>query len=252
MSLEAIKKKAVLKAPRILAYGPSGIGKSSFGATLEDPIFLLTEDGLGTIQVDHFPLAKKRIDVKESLESLLKDKHSYKTLVLDSADWLEPLIHDFVCEKNDWSDISQGSYGKGYQAALEIWREYIDLTNALRDQKGMTILNLAHVLIRRFEDPVTDSYDRFEIKLHRKAADLLIENSDAVFYMAYKKGVVQTTGKGGSSTKVLNGDRTIFCEETASYLAKNRYQLKPEMPFSWKEISSMIRENAKSNQSDSS
>ena len=251
MSLKNIKKKSVLKAPSLLAYGPAGIGKSSFGSTLDKPIFLLTEDGLGTLQVDHFPLAKSWLEIKESLLSLLKEDHDFKSVVLDSADWLEPLIWDHVCKENDWADISSAAYGKGYTAALEIWREYIALTNSLRDQKGMTILNLAHVLIRRFEDPVTESYDRMEIKLHRKAADLLIENSDAVFYMAYKKGTVQTAGKGGTQTKVLNGDRTIFCEEQAAYLAKNRYQLKAEMPFSWKSISDMIRANAKANAEES-
>ena len=130
MSLENIRKKSVVKAPRILAYGPAGIGKSSFGATLENPIFLLTEDGLGTLQVDHFPLAKTWLEIKESLTTLLKEKHTFKSLVLDSADWLEPLIWDHVCKENDWADIGSAAYGKGYTAALEIWREYIALTNA--------------------------------------------------------------------------------------------------------------------------
>ena len=101
MSLKNIKNKSVLKAPRLLAYGPAGIGKSSFGSTLDKPIFLLTEDGLGTLQVDHFPLAKSWLEIKESLLSLLKEDHDFKSVVLDSADWLEPLIWDHVCKEND-------------------------------------------------------------------------------------------------------------------------------------------------------
>ena len=58
MSLANIRKKAKQKPPRIVLYGGAGIGKTFFAASMNKPIFLLLEDGLGQIEVDHFPLAQ--------------------------------------------------------------------------------------------------------------------------------------------------------------------------------------------------
>jgi hypothetical protein len=40
------------------------------------PIFILTEDGLGRLEVDHFPVAKSYKDVQEALASL-KGEHDF-------------------------------------------------------------------------------------------------------------------------------------------------------------------------------
>ncbi len=48
--------------PRILVYGTEGVGKSSLAATTPKPIFIQTEDGLGEIDCDKFPLAKSLED----------------------------------------------------------------------------------------------------------------------------------------------------------------------------------------------
>jgi hypothetical protein len=107
----------------------------------------------------------------------------------------------------------------------------------LRDEKGMTVLQIAHNQIKRFESPEIEAYDRHELKLHRKAADLILEHSDCCFFANYKLGTVKVQGKGGQiSTKATQGDRIIYTQERPAFLAKNRYGLEPEMPFDWSEI----------------
>ncbi len=244
MSLSDIREKSQLKPPRLLVYGTAGVGKTSFGAAMDRPIFLLAEDGLGTIQAKHFPVCKTWEEFKGRLETLIKDDHDYKSLIIDSVDWLEPLIWKHVCEKNKWANIDSPGYGKGFTAALEVWREYTGLLGILREQKKMVNCQIAHTIIKRHEDPETEAYDRYTIKLNQKAADVLQENSDCVFFMTYKKGTVKTQGKGGSNVKVVSGDRVIYTEERASHLAKNRYQLPYEMPFDWATIRDAIKGNA--------
>ena len=55
-------------------------------------MFIVTEDGLGTLEVPHFPLATSFAEVMEALYALYNEPHEFGTVVIDSVDWLEPLI----------------------------------------------------------------------------------------------------------------------------------------------------------------
>ena len=236
MSLANIRQKAKLKPPIMVLYGPGGIGKTSFAATMNKTIIVQAEDGIGKIDCPHFPVAKSYTEFVDNLKALINEKTEYKTVCIDSLDWLETLIHEHVCQQNGWPEISSPSYGKGYMVALETFKEYLGLLNQLRE-KGFTILQIAHNEIKRYEDPSLEPRDRHQIKLHRKAADLVIEHSDAVFFANYKIGTIQVKGKGGGmTTKLKQGDRTIFTQETPGFQAKNRFGLDSEMPFDWSAI----------------
>jgi hypothetical protein len=164
------------------------------------------------------------------------DKHEFKTLIVDSLDWLEPLIWAKACKDNNWKSIEQPGYGKGYVEVLKYWREYIDILNELRD-KGMTVIQIAHNQIKKVEDPRIEPFDRHELKLHRKAADLILEHSDACFFASFKLGTVKVQGKGGNmTTKAVSGDRVVYTQEKPAYLAKNRYALPEELPMDWETI----------------
>ena len=45
--LQSIKTGRDNLPPRIMEYGVEGVGKSTFGASAPNPIFVQTEDGLG-------------------------------------------------------------------------------------------------------------------------------------------------------------------------------------------------------------
>ena len=236
MSLANIRKKAKQKPPRIVLYGGAGIGKTFFAASMNKPIFVLTEDGMGKIEADHFPLATSFEDVLKNLQSLIDNENDYKTLVVDSLDWLEPLIWDKACQDNNFKSIESVGYGKGYVEALKYWRIYLNLLNELRE-KGYTIMQIAHNQIKRFESPEIEAYDRHELKLHRKAADLILEHSDCCFFANFKLGTVQVKGKGGNmTTKAVAGDRVVYTVEKPAYLAKNRYALPESLPFDWETV----------------
>lgn len=224
------------KPPRILIYGPHGLGKSTFGALADRPVFIQTEDGLsGLPDVQAFPLAKSYDEVREQLIYLSQADHGFKTVVVDSVDWLEPLIWRKLCEQENVEQIEKvgGGYGKGYNMALDIWREYIKGLNYLRDVRNMTVIQIAHAQIKRFDNPETEGYDRYEIKLHKAAASLLQEHSDIVLFANYFVGIAKENkafSKEGR-TRAVGGERVLYTCERPSAVAKNRYGLPEEIPF---------------------
>ena len=99
------------KPPRICIYGEHGIGKSTFAAKFPKPIFIQTEDGLNQIDCAKFPLAKKLTDVVMYLETLKVQDHDYKTVVIDSLDWLEKLAQEYICKQENRNSIAD--FGRG-------------------------------------------------------------------------------------------------------------------------------------------
>jgi len=234
MDLSQVSKGGKMKPPRILMYGQAGIGKTTFGAAAPKPIFLPIEDGLGKIEADAFPSPKSYIEVRDALDALIKEDHDYKTIVVDSLDWLEPLIWSHTCDQQGYKTIEQPGYGRGYVEALKYWREFCDRLNFLRDTKAMCTILVGHSIIREFKSPDTDSFDRYQIKLQQKAADLVAEHSDAILFANYKKSTMKSESRGGQRTRAIGtGERVMYTEERPAWLAKNRYGLPAEMELSW-------------------
>ncbi|MCB9850830.1 MAG: ATP-binding protein, partial [Phycisphaerales bacterium] len=141
--------------PRFVIYGSEGVGKSTVAAQAPRPIFVPTEDGLDQIDCSSFPLAQTFTEVEAALRALLTEAHEYQSVVIDSLDWLERLIWDELCRQFAVTSIEKvdGGYAKGYTHALGHWRRILDLLNALRTQRSMCVILLAHAKVERFEDP---------------------------------------------------------------------------------------------------
>ncbi|MEO5376055.1 MAG: ATP-binding protein [Alphaproteobacteria bacterium] len=235
ISLASLKHSTALAAPRILIHGVAGVGKTTFAAGAPAPVFILTEDGLGTLTSDHFPTARTFEEVMESLVALHVEEHAFQTVVIDSVDWLEPLVWAQACKDNGWKSIEDAGYGKGYVAALDLWRQYIAWLNALRDDRGMTVIQIAHTEIKRFDSPEHEPYDRYVIKLHTRAAALLQEHSDVVLFANYRISTVKSdVGFNKKVTRALgSGERVLYTAERPAFLAKNRYDLPDSLALSW-------------------
>lgn len=239
--LSRVQRGRASKPPRILLYGVEGIGKSTFGAQAPKPIFIQAEDGLDEIDCDRFPLASTYDDVTAALGELRDEKHDYETVVLDSLDWLERLVWDKLCVQHGVTSIEKvdGGYARGYTHALGQWREVIDHLNALRNERGMVILLIAHSKVERFEDPESSSYDRYSPRVHKHAAALLTEWSDVVAF-ATRRIRTQSEDAGFNRKRTIahaigkdGGERILRCVGGPSCVAKNRYGIVEELPLSW-------------------
>jgi hypothetical protein len=242
LSLASVRRGEPRRPPRIVVYAPHGVGKTTLAASAPNPIFLQTEDGLGEIDAATFGLLKSFDEVMEAIGSLYTEEHDFQTLVIDSVDWMEPLVWAQVCKDNNWLNIEQPGYGKGYAAATDVWRTLFDGLNALRDEKGMTIIMIAHADVKRFDSPETEPYDRYQIKLHQRASALLQEHVDCVFFANYRVSTVKTDA--GFNKKVVRGvgggERLLYTTERPAFLAKNRYSMPDNLPMEWEAVAANI------------
>jgi hypothetical protein len=244
LALSQLTRTTAPKPPRILIHGVAGVGKTTFAVGACKPVVIQTEDGLGTLDVPHFPLARTFDQVIEGLAALYTEDHDFKTVIVDSVDWLEPLVWAKACRDNGWNSIEDAGYGKGYVAALNLWRQYLDGLNALRDDRGMTVVQIAHTDIKRFDSPEHDPFDRYVIKLHSRAAALLQEHSDIVLFANYRISTVKAdVGFNKKINRAVgSGERVMHTVERPAFLAKNRYALPETLPLQWQAFAQAMPE----------
>jgi hypothetical protein len=226
ISLASLKRRERERPPIILLYGVKGIGKTTFASGAPSPVVAAVEDGLGALDVPFWNVTSWA-DVMQAVGILYSEEHDRKSLVVDSLDWLEPFVWAEACRRNGWTNIEDPGYGKGYVAAAAIWREYLEGIRALRDEKNMLVVQIAHEQIKRFSNPDTEPYDRYQIKLHDRASALVQEHADIVGFLNYRVSIKQTdVGFNKKVTRgVGGGQRVLYLEERPAYLAKNRFGL---------------------------
>ena len=235
MTLAAVRTGRRVSPLRVMLYGPEGIGKSTFGANAPAAIFLGAEDGTDEIECARLPEPYGWRDVIDGVRMLAIEKHAYETLVVDTLDWLEPLVWQFCCERDKKKDIEDYGFGKGYVAALGEWRNLIAALENLRRTRAMNVVLLAHSHVKNFKNPDEgDDFDRYQLKVHEKAGGLCKEWCDAVLFANYETHVVRSKSKRakgyGGATRVLHTQRR------AAFDAKNRFGLPEQMALDWAEF----------------
>ena len=234
IDLSRLRRVTANQPPRLMFYGPPGLGKTSLAAEFPNAVFIQVEDGTpGGVELTSFGHLKSFVEVMEALSSLLTEAHDYATVVVDSVDKLEPLVWAQTCEDNKWANIEAPGYGKGYVAAEHVWREFLALCAELRHQRGMTVIHIAHSVIDRFDDPQTASYSRYDIRLHQRALALFQDEMDAILFLNQDVSVkTQDAGFNKKDTKAVGGGtRWIYAEGRPSFVAKNRFGLPDKFIF---------------------
>jgi hypothetical protein len=245
MNLKDLIQKQQKKPPRILIYSIPGWGKSTLASSMPKPIFIDVEDGLMGIKTTAFEIPASFNDIVSYIGLLLKEKHDYKTIVIDTLTNLEQLIFQQVCTDYNQKSIEDFGYGKGYIHSLEYWEKFLKGMEKLRNN-GMAVLLLAHSEIKAIYDPISDVYDKYIIKLHKQPLPLVISKVDYIFFGTYKT-TVSEEGEGFKKVKkgIGSGERIIYTEERPAFTAKSRldlpFEIKVPKKNGWTEINKHMK-----------
>lgn len=246
ISLSSLKRGREIKPPLMVLYGVHGIGKSTWASEAPAPVFIQTEEGLNTLDVVKFPLAKSIDDVFSAIAALCNEDHEFQTVVLDTADWFERLVHDEVRKLHGETVFTD--YGKGYKLAIPFFEKLLQGLTYLRDKKGMSAIVLGHAKITQFNAPDSPAFDRYSIDLHDTVATSFEEWADCVFFANYRVFVQkEDVGFGKQEGKAIGkGDRIIYTQERPPHRAKNRYNLPYELPMNYGSFVRSMAEGLKS------
>jgi hypothetical protein len=234
-----------------VVYGVDGVGKSTLAAQMPAPVFMGAEKGTSNLDVHRLPQPKSFADLLVQLKALTDEPHEYKTLAIDSLDWVEPLVWEHVIGKAQnakVTSIEDFGYGKGYAYALDEWRRMLMVLTHLREKRKMNIIAIAHAQVKDAKDPqATQDYNRYILKLNDKAAALWREYVDLVLFANFETLLAQD--KKGKTRAFGDGARYLYTERRPAFDAKNRFGLPFQIALDWQEL----RENLeRSNPEDAS
>ena len=217
---KGIQKTAI----RLAAYGPEGIGKSTFASQFPEPLFLDCEGGTNQLDVARFPKPEKWTELLDMIDAVIAEPEICRTLVIDTADRAESLLTTALLEEGGVDSIEKygGGYGKGYTALAERFNKDLLMRLDRVIAKGVNVVVLAHAAMRKLESPDEPPYDRWELKTSKKVAPLIKEWTDILVFMNYEVKVVEENGRNKAKG---TAKRKMYFNHAPTHDAKNRFGL---------------------------
>lgn len=238
IDLSNIKATRNVRPPRIMFYGPEKIGKSGLLAQDPNAIFFPLEHGNDYVTAARWPEEISTYSqFMDGVRSLAEQQHNFRSAVIDTADRLEELINAQAAAEHGKKTVQDVDYGKGFATQENIWRDTLNAFDYLRNEKGMAIFLICHAAIKRYDNPITGSYDRYNICLHENtkgggSADIVKHWVDSTMFINYE--VFKKSEEAGFKKKINTahgGERFIYVSETPSFVAGNRWGLTDAIPY---------------------
>lgn len=231
----------VKRGEKIIAYGDTGIGKTSLALLAPKPVFLDLDEGGFELRhpvtgkkLDHIPDIRKFTDVRDALQQvdLFND---YETIVIDNVtilqDWAEP--HVVATIKTDKGasvkNIIGYGYNKGYKHLYNVMKGPLQDCDELV-RRGKNVILIAQAALRSVPNPSGEDFLRAGLRLHADKSwnieSLYCEWASHVLRIDYHDAFV-------SKAKKITGEttRAVFVQPELHFRAKSRTVQHPIVSF---------------------
>jgi len=227
---------------RVAIHGGPGVGKSSFAAAAPAPLFIDADRRTGNLDVARVvPTSWSDIlDTMRELCTVTAAKSEFATIVFDTLDAMEYLLHAELCAKHGCENIEQiaGGYGKGFVAAKVEWLRFAAGIEALRSV-GFGVILIAHSDIRTFQNPDGENYDVWTMQLDKRAVSILRGRVDIIGFACHED--LARKKKGELKAKVVTtGERVLKFKHNPAYLTKQDMGVPDDIPLSWAEFAKYV------------
>ncbi len=177
----------------------------------------------------------------QTLRDILTQEHAFKSLIIDSVDWLEGLVCSQIARENKAksyldSSIKALSYGGGTAFLNQYMKEFFDLLEDIRHKKKMHIVLIAHTKKKNETDVQGASFDKSVLKLTEKTEGLCIEWADFILFAKNKPYTVTENEGFTTRNRATDGGRIIYTSKNPAFSGGGRLLLPEELPLEWSEF----------------
>ena len=236
---------------RICVTGVGGVGKTTFAGDFPDPIFLDAEDGSHQLEVARFIFDEKSgrttpetfDEVLWALDQIASEDHKFKTLVIDTLNAVEQLIHAKVKTEGGLTHTKFADFATGTRASLLVWDEFLVAIDRVRARHRMEVVLICHTEVKVYTNPIGPDYDKFVLKLGgRETGPKIIGWCDSVLFCTDDTAFKEAKKTGKAKIQGNISRRVMYTEETPAWNAKNRWGLPHKLPLAYASFSSARRE----------
>jgi hypothetical protein len=211
------------KPGKFVLQGMEGLGKTTLAAQFPAPIFIDTEEGTERLDVARLDKPTSVPHLMHMINSLTKDHMGFKTLVIDTIDWLQDIFTaSAIAQCPTLKHMGFNKEENAYNVFYTEWGRFRDALTELRNS-GMFIVLVAHCKVKQRDVPEEmGAYDRYQLKLYPGASDKTAEWAEFLWFMNMRIYVTKDGQGERAHKKATGGERIIYTNQHPCWSAKSK------------------------------